>query len=78
MANENRLFKIEDFAAALDVKPSCIKRWILERRIASVKVGRRLVRIPAGEIDRIVRDGLRPAMQSRRTNTNNERGQADE
>jgi hypothetical protein len=32
----------------------------LERKIASVKLGR-LVRIPAGELDRIVQAGFRPA-----------------
>lgn len=71
MSDETRLLKVDDFAAALGIKTSCARRWILERRIASVKVGRRLVRIPAGEIDRIILAGLRPAAQSRRTNTNN-------
>jgi len=62
MADKNELLKIEDFAEALRVKPSCIRRWILERRITTVKVGR-LVRIPSSEIERIVRSGLRPFLQ---------------
>jgi putative DNA primase/helicase len=53
------LLKIEDFAIALRVKPSCIRRWILESRITIVKIGR-LVRIPSCEIDRIVQRGLQP------------------
>jgi hypothetical protein len=78
MGDEIRLLKIDDFAAALGIKASCARRWVLERRISSVKVGRRLIRIPAGEITRIVREGLRPAMQSRHTRTSIERNRADE
>jgi excisionase family DNA binding protein len=59
MADKNDLLTIEDFAEALRVKSSCIRRWILERRITSVKVGR-LVRIPSSEVGRIVQRGLRP------------------
>jgi excisionase family DNA binding protein len=65
MADKDELLKIEDFAEALSVKPSCIRRWILERRITTVKVGR-LVRIPSSEVGRIVQSGLRPFQQPRR------------
>jgi excisionase family DNA binding protein len=64
MTDKNDLLTIEDFAAVLRVKPSCIRRWILERRITSVKVGR-LVRIPSGEVARIIRSGLRPFQEPR-------------
>ncbi|PYU28496.1 MAG: DNA-binding protein [Acidobacteria bacterium] len=63
MSSENRLLKAEEFAAALNIKSSCVRRWILERRIVTVKVGR-LVRIPAAEIDKIIRAGLRPIKPS--------------
>jgi excisionase family DNA binding protein len=76
MTDENSLLKIEDFAAALRVKPSCIRRWILERRITTVKVGR-LVRIPTGEVDRIVRSGLRPFQQLHHTDSHREEGPAN-
>jgi excisionase family DNA binding protein len=58
MAELTQLLKVDEFAAALGVRPSCIRRWILERRISSVKVGR-LVRIPALEIERMINEGLR-------------------
>jgi excisionase family DNA binding protein len=58
--SQQNLLAIPDFATALGVTPACIRRWLLERKIASVKVGR-LVRIPADEVDRIVQDGFRPA-----------------
>jgi excisionase family DNA binding protein len=59
--NENtQLLTVEEFAVALRVKPSCIRRWIREARVTVVHVGR-LVRIPATEVSRIVRSGTRPA-----------------
>ena len=58
--DHHTLLTVTETAGALNVTPSCIRRWILERRIAIVKIGR-LVRIPAGEIQRIIEGGLRPA-----------------
>lgn len=60
MSQQNQLLTIQDFAGALRVTPSCIRRWITERKIATVKIGR-LVRIPADEIERLVAKGMRPA-----------------
>lgn len=61
----NRLLRVEEFAEALAVRPSCIRRWLLERRIASVKVGRKLIRIPATEVSRVIEAGLRPVRRER-------------
>ena len=58
--NTNLLLSPPEFAAALKVTVACVRRWLLERKIACVKVGR-LVRIPASELDRLVQEGLRPA-----------------
>ena len=58
------LLSIPQFAAALGVTVACIRRWLLERKIACVKVGR-LVRIPAEELDRLIAEGLRPARPQR-------------
>jgi excisionase family DNA binding protein len=54
------LLTVSQFAEALRVTPACIRKWILERRIATIKVGR-CVRIPDTEAARIVEAGLRPA-----------------
>lgn len=51
---------IPEFAHELGVTAACIRRWIQERKITTVKVGR-LVRIPAAEVTRIVAQGTRPA-----------------
>jgi excisionase family DNA binding protein len=58
--NSQILMKVPEFAGALTVTSACVRRWILERRVVSVKVGR-LVRIPASEVERIIAAGLRPA-----------------
>ena len=57
-----QLLDVTQFAEALGVTPSCIRRWILERRINVVKLGR-LVRIPVTEVDRLISAGLHSALQ---------------
>lgn len=54
------LLSVPDFAAALNISVACARRWILERRVAIVKLGR-LVRIPSTEVERVVNAGFRPA-----------------
>ncbi len=59
--NENtHLLTVEEFAMALPVKPSCVRRWTREAKVTVVHVGR-LVRIPASEVSRIIGLGTRPA-----------------
>ena len=53
------LLSVREFADALKVTPACIRRWLLERKIGCVKLGR-LVRIPSEELDRLISRGLRP------------------
>ena len=62
---EYSLLTVRQAAERLSVTEAAIRRWLLERRIASVKVGRRLIRIPASEIQRLVESGLRPARPTR-------------
>jgi len=57
--DDTTLLTIPDFCRTLHITPSCARRWVLERKIATIKVGR-LVRIPREELLRIVGDGLRP------------------
>ena len=54
------LLSVQEFAVALNITVSCARRWILERRVSTVKLGR-LIRIPSSEIGRLVEAGLRPA-----------------
>lgn len=52
------LLRINTFCAALEIKEATARKWLQERRIASVKVGSRAVRIPRSEVGRIIRRGF--------------------
>lgn len=60
MSEQNQLLTVSEFADLIRMKPSGIRRWILERKIAVVRIGR-LVRIPVSEVDRLITSGTRPA-----------------
>jgi len=55
-----KLFTVKETAEALHITQSCVRQWLLRRRISSIRVGRS-VRIEASEIDRVLREGRRPA-----------------
>jgi excisionase family DNA binding protein len=59
-SKQTTLLSVPQFADALGVTPACIRRWILERKITTVKLGR-LIRVPSSEVERLVNSGLRPA-----------------
>jgi len=58
------LLSVPEFASALHITVACARRWILERKITTVKLGR-LIRIPMGEVGRLIEDGTRPARPPR-------------
>jgi len=58
----NRLLTVSEAASALAIKPSTVRAHLLRNRLSYVKVGR-AVRIPIDEIERILREGLRPAKE---------------
>jgi excisionase family DNA binding protein len=61
---QTTLLSVPQFADTLGVTRACIRRWILERKITVVKLGR-LVRIPVGEVERLINSGLRQARETR-------------
>ena len=63
-SKQTGLLSVSQFADALGVTPACIRRWILERKITTVKLGR-LIRVPSSEVERLVNSGLRPARPAR-------------
>ena len=63
-SKQTPLLSVLQFANSLGVTPACIRRWILERKITTVKLGR-LIRVPASEVERLVSSGLRPARPAR-------------
>ena len=63
-SKEKQLLSSKEFAFALGVKESTVRRWTLLRKIKVVKVGH-LVRIPHTEAVRIIDEGTIPARPSR-------------
>ena len=59
-ASKNELLCLSEFAAELKITPACARKWVLERKITFIKIGK-LLRIPASEIERLVSEGTRPA-----------------
>jgi excisionase family DNA binding protein len=64
MQEQKSLLRVNEFAALLDVTPAAVRRWLLERRIASTRIGR-LVRIPRDEVTRLIEAGFYPAKKLR-------------
>ena len=52
-AGRSELMTVAEFACALNVTIACVRRWIIERRVDIVKLGR-LVRIPTAEVERLI------------------------
>ena len=57
-----RLLDVGECAQRLGLKKSTIRRWLFDRRIASVKLGKS-VRVPESEVDRLIQIGKRPAIE---------------
>jgi excisionase family DNA binding protein len=64
MSQISDLLTIPEFATALRVKPSCVRRWVAERKIETVRVGR-LVRVPCSEVTRIIAEGTRTILKAK-------------
>jgi len=60
-----QLLTVSEVAARLAVKESTIRAWLLCRRLSRVRVGRRAVRVPVTEVDRIIAEGTVPAQRPR-------------
>jgi excisionase family DNA binding protein len=60
MLNETiMLYSVNDAGKLLSLSPSTIRRYIFKRKIASVKIGRRVL-IPYETLAKLVREGYRP------------------
>jgi len=62
----SRLLRVSEFAERLGIQPSTARAWLLARRISKVKVGRRAIRIPESEAERIISEGFVPAREEQR------------
>jgi excisionase family DNA binding protein len=64
MSAEKTLLRVQEFAEILNVTTAAVRRWVLERKVCSTRLGRS-VRIPRTEVTRLVEAGFRPAKATR-------------
>jgi len=57
----SKLLTIQEAADHLGLKPSTIRLWLALRRLPSVRLGARAVRVPADAVDELIERGLVPA-----------------
>ena len=57
--DDDQLLTVDEFADRLRISRACVRKWILERKVAVVKLGR-LVRLRSSELRRLVNEGTRP------------------
>lgn len=58
---DGKLLTVPEAADRLKLQPSTIRKWIFERRLAHVRVGRRAVRIREADVEKLIREGYTPA-----------------
>jgi excisionase family DNA binding protein len=58
----SRLLRVPEVAERLGLKPSTIRRMVMDRRIDVVRTSRRAVRIPESAVEAILIKGFRPAI----------------
>jgi excisionase family DNA binding protein len=63
-STQTALLSVPEFARALNITVACARRWILLRKVTTVKLGR-LIRVPGSEVERLINSGLRPARPER-------------
>jgi len=63
--DSKNLLSTAQIAEWLNLKPVTIRKWIAERKLASVKVGDRAIRVPASEVEKLIERGFVPAAPQR-------------
>ena len=60
-----KLLTVDQFAERLALKPSTIRKWIFERRVGVVRIGKRAIRLHAEEADKLIQNSYRPPIHER-------------
>lgn len=64
MEREQQLLRVSEAARLLALREPTLRAWLRARRIGRVRVGRRSIRIPASEVERVIREGSIPASET--------------
>lgn len=59
----DRLLDVHEAAALLSVKPATLYQWAYQRRIPVVKLMGRALRFRLSDIERLITQGVRPALR---------------
>ena len=57
-----KLLTVKEAAEQLGLKPCTIRKWVLQRELSYVRVGKRAIRISEREVERVISSGLRPSI----------------
>lgn len=57
------LLTLDDAAVRLATPIATLRRWVAQRRITTVKIGRRVL-VEASELDRVIAANRRPALDA--------------
>jgi excisionase family DNA binding protein len=60
----DQLLSVEMAALRLGLKPITVRAWIAQRRIAVVRLGRRVL-VPESEVTRLIKGNFVPALPAR-------------
>jgi excisionase family DNA binding protein len=64
MTPQPRMVDVKHAAEELGLSVACVRKWIAERRIQYVRLGR-AIRVPCAEIERLISEGTIPARASK-------------
>lgn len=57
------MLSVSEAARRLGLQPCTLRRWIVNRRISVIRLSSRATRVPASEVERILRLSTVPALQ---------------
>jgi len=60
------MLTIREAAQRLGIRESTVRAWTSQRRLGFVRVGRRAIRIPLSEIEKVIQRGFVPAREPSR------------
>jgi excisionase family DNA binding protein len=59
--SQGGMLTVEQAAQELGVKESTLRAWLLRRKIGRAKLSARCIRIPRGEVGRLIKENTVPA-----------------
>lgn len=64
MLNAKTPLTVDQAADELGLSPHTVRAWIARRQIGHIRLGKRAIRIPVGEVSRLLETGSVPARRT--------------